>query len=114
MTIISLKKRKDFLDIAKKGSKIVTKGLVLQVKRNINIDFNQIRVGYTVTKKVGNAVKRNKIKRKLRAAVRFVMSEYTNNSFDYVIIGRKSTLDRNFNDLIKDLKYALNSTSIHR
>lgn len=113
MKIISLKKRKDFVDIAQNGQKASAKGLLLQVKKSYG-PSSCIMVGYTATKKLGNAVKRNRIKRRLRALSSEVLAAYANSDYDYVIIGKKAALEREFKDLKKDLKYTLHSTNTHK
>lgn len=65
------------------------------------------RVGFTVSKKVGNAVQRNRARRRLRAAADALMGRFASGQTDYVIIGRVQTLDRPFEDLLKDLEKAL-------
>jgi ribonuclease P protein component len=66
-----------------------------------------VRVGFTVTKKVGDAVRRNRAKRRLREVARAVLPLYAVGGTDYVLIGRDATLTRPFADLIEDLKTAL-------
>ncbi|MBA5776203.1 ribonuclease P protein component [Stappia sp. F7233] len=66
----------------------------------------QARVGYTVTKKVGNAVVRNRIKRRLRAAMAKV-GDCARPGTDYVIVGRQSALTQKFTDLATDLAQCL-------
>ena len=105
MKILSLKKRADFVNIAKNGKKAVSKGIVLQTIKNTENPSGIINVGYTVTKKVGNAVIRNRIKRRLRSLVAKIAPESADESYNYVLIGRHSTLKRSFTDLEKDLKY---------
>ncbi|MCE3232362.1 MAG: rnpA [Rickettsiaceae bacterium] len=114
MKIVSLIKRKDFVNIAENGKKAVTKGLVLQALQHNRIQDNSIHLGYTATKKLGNAVTRNRIKRKLRAVVANVMKDRATPSHDYVIIGRHSAFERHINDLAKDLKFALHSTDTYK
>lgn len=65
------------------------------------------RVGFTVTKKVGNAVVRNRVKRRLREAVRCELANAACPGFDYVVIGRKATINRGFAQLCDDLAKAL-------
>lgn len=69
--------------------------------------IDTIRVGFTVTKKVGDAVRRNRAKRRLREVARAVLPLYGVGGTDYVLIGRDATLTRPFADLIEDLKTAL-------
>lgn len=66
-----------------------------------------VRVGFTVSKKVGNAVARNRARRRLRAVVDRVMAEHVEPWTDYVIIGRGATVDRPFDLLVTDLKTTL-------
>lgn len=104
-----LKKRREFVQVAEHGRKFITNGLVLQVwerpKENLSDDV--IRVGFTTSKKVGNAVKRNRVRRRLRALARLILPELGIKGCDYVLIGRTSTYDKPFEKLQDDLKYAL-------
>lgn len=65
------------------------------------------RVGLTVTKKLGKAVVRNRIRRRLRAAVREIFPRYAAPGSDYVLIARQAAYDRNFAALLDDMKRAL-------
>ncbi|MFC0501970.1 ribonuclease P protein component [Asaia krungthepensis] len=100
-----LRKRPEFLRVASRGRKVATSGLVLQVLRTD--DDAPARVGYTVTKKVGNAVVRNRTRRRLRAALAHVARDTELNAVDLVLIGRDSTRGRPFDKLIADLENAL-------
>ena len=64
------------------------------------------RVGFTVTKALGGAVIRNRIRRRLKAAVGELLSQCSQSGHDYVIIARASARDRSFCDLKKDLEQA--------
>ena len=120
MQIIRLKNRKDFVRTAKTGKKVVTSGLVLQtvvipddVQNQERPATSFIRVGFTATKKLGGAVIRNRIKRKLRALVDAIFMDHAISGIDYVIIGRKSALSRPYAKLEKDLKYALHQSQCY-
>jgi ribonuclease P protein component len=65
------------------------------------------RVGITVSRKVGNSVQRNRARRRLRAAAREALPEAGLPGMDYVLIGRAGTLDRNYTDLLADLRQAV-------
>lgn len=72
-----------------------------------------IRVGFTCSKKVGNAVARNRAKRRLREVARLVLPELGRPGWDYVLIGRaNATANRPFDALQDDLRYALRK--LHR
>jgi ribonuclease P protein component len=92
--------RRDFLRAAKSGDKWVTPGLIVQAGVSPNVgDEASVRVGFTVSKKVGNAVKRNRIRRRLRTAADRVLPADGRPGRDYVVIGRKAALKRPFSDL---------------
>ncbi len=103
-----LKKRAEFLAVAGKGAKAPMPGLVLQLLPRA--DDAPMRVGFTVTKKVGNAVIRNRTKRRLREAVRLGLDPEAHRGFDMVVIGRDRTAERPFADLIDDLRRAVAKT----
>jgi ribonuclease P protein component len=65
------------------------------------------RFGFTVTKQIGGAVERNRIKRRLRDAVRLLDEGKARENHDYVLIARSAALSRTFADLQKDLERAL-------
>lgn len=100
-----LKQRKDFLRVAK-GRRWATPGLVLQAAKRPDSDVSS-RIGYTASKKVGNAVKRNRAKRRLRALVKDVLLNTAQEGFDYVLVARYTTPDRPYQALIEDLKLAV-------
>lgn len=113
--MVRLVKRGDFLRLAQKGRKAVTSGLVLQVMQtpsdSVKIDDGPTaRLGFTVSSKVGNAVVRNRIRRRLKAMVSEVFPYAAMPGFDYVVIGRNAALKRPYDRLVKDLKYALHNT----
>ena len=64
-------------------------------------------MGFTVTKKVGNAVIRNRVKRRLRAVAHGIIPAHAAGGWDFVLIGRQNTIDRDFKDLQSDLLTAL-------
>jgi ribonuclease P protein component len=105
-----IKKRADFLNIAARGKKAVSHGVIVQAleKPQDQTEFAPpLRLGFTVTKKLGNAVVRNRIKRRLKAAAAEIFPTYGKSCVDYVLIGRIGTLTRPYTDLLGDLKYTL-------
>jgi len=103
-----LKKRSEFLFVRDGAYKAIG-GLVIQARANP--DHTGIHVGFTATKKVGNAVIRNRAKRRLRAIAQTVLPDLGQSGFDYVFIARNNTTQRDFNDLLDDAKKALISLS---
>ena len=83
-----LKRRAEFLRVAGKGRKTPVPGLVLQALARG--DAEPARVGFTVTKKVGNAVVRNRTRRRLKAAASAVLAASPVQGVDLVLIGRNS------------------------
>jgi ribonuclease P protein component len=100
-----LKVRAEFLRVAGKGRKTPSSGLVLQALARG--DEGPARLGFTVTKKVGNAVVRNRTRRRLRAAAHEVLKTTDVSGVDLVLIGRDSTRARPFRLLVDDFRRAL-------
>jgi ribonuclease P protein component len=114
-----LKRRSQFLRIARSGRKWAMPGLVLQVGRgDARIGAADpaaaIRVGFTASRKVGNAVARNRVRRRLRAAAEEILPVHARPGRDYVIIGRAATLRRPFHALLGDLENALKRVGAYR
>ncbi len=108
MSIHTIKKRRDFLSAAAKGKKFVAATFILQMQRRDEAHpaGPEARFGFTVTKKMGNAVIRNRIKRRLRAALRQVAAKHAQAGHDYVLISRHKALDCVFPDLLRDMEFA--------
>ncbi|MBC8037073.1 MAG: ribonuclease P protein component [Rhizobiales bacterium] len=99
-----LKRRQDFIAAAK-ALHAAMPGMVVQARDRS--DTAGPRVGFTVTKKQGNAVVRNRIKRRLREIARLHLDGQARAGFDYVLIGRAPAVARGFSDLEQDLNSAL-------
>ncbi|WP_371344898.1 ribonuclease P protein component [Ancylobacter sp. IITR112] len=96
-----LVKRKDFLAAA---SALRANSGPLLLQGRDRADQAPARIGLTVTKKHGNAVERNRIRRRLRAAVRDALPRAGQDGFDYVIVARRAALGTPFNALIHDIE----------
>ncbi|MBX6327232.1 MAG: ribonuclease P protein component [Pseudolabrys sp.] len=99
-----LTQRADFLAAAD-GVKISAEAFLLQMRKRD--DDGPARVGYTVSKKVGTAVERNRVRRRLREVVRLVGTDRTRAGHDYVLIGRRAALSLPFASLRRDFENAL-------
>ena len=100
----TLTKRQDFI-LASRGLKHSRETMIVQINKN---DLALIRVGFTCSKKIGNAVVRNRAKRRLRAIAREVLPNLGRGGFDYVLIGRYgSTVSSEFKTLKNDFILAL-------
>ena len=111
-----LKRRAEFLRVAASRRKWAAPGLILQAApaepQDDTASAPTIRVGFTCSKKVGNAVARNRAKRRLRAAAREVIGLEAAPSHDYVLIGRTETLRRPYALLLQDLRTALKRVGV--
>jgi ribonuclease P protein component len=108
-SLVRLKKRADFLRVAGLRRKWAAPGLILQAAPSTAIppDSGEARIGFTVSKKVGNSVCRNRARRRLKAAVGEVFPVNAAAGLDYVVIGRRETLARPYSLLLQDLLTAL-------
>lgn len=107
--IARLPARRDFLRVQAAGRKQVTPGFILQASPLPEGLGSQDapRVGFTASKKVGNAVARNRARRRLRALAREVLAPLAAPGFDFVLIGRQGTLARDYAAMARELKSAL-------
>ena len=99
-----LRQRADFLAVAD-GRRVSSTAFALQSRQRD--DLGPIRVGFTVTKKNGTATERNRIRRRLREAVRLLGDVAMRPHHDYVLVGRRPALTRDFTALLDDLHTAL-------
>ncbi len=107
---LRLRRRAEFLRAASAGRRLPGATLILQALPRG--DAGPVRVGFTVTRKVGNAVVRNRARRRLREAARLVLAERPACGFDLVLIGRSSTSGAPFERLLGELKRALDRASV--
>ena len=99
-----LRQRADFLAVAN-GPRVAAAAFVVQSRRRD--DGGAVRVGFTVTKKNGTATERNRIRRRLRELVKRLDAVSMRPHSDYVLVGRRAALTRDFSGMIEDLRSAL-------
>ena len=101
-------KRPEYLRVKQRGTSVAEPGLVIQAAPVANSSsYLQPRVGFTVSKRVGNAVKRNRARRRLKSIASDVLPNEGFQAWDYVFIGRLVTLDRPYDLLLEDVRSAL-------
>lgn len=104
-TPLILTQRRDFVAASKVGLKGVASSLIVQIVRRG--DGLAPRYGITASKKIGNAVIRNRAKRRLREVVRLILSEQAELGADYVLIARHNTVSVDWAQLTADFTKAL-------
>ena len=104
MSVQRLKRRTDF-QAAAKGARAPASNFVLQARSRG--DEGACRIGFTVSRQVGNAVERNRVRRRLREVVRLAPQAALCAGHDYVLIGRRAALNASFPDLVGQLAAAL-------
>jgi ribonuclease P protein component len=107
LKLTTLKKRSEFLRI-RGGNRCPAPSFVLETKARADAleTSSPPRFGFTVTKAMGNAVVRNRIRRRLKAAVTAIAEGQARTGHDYVLIARKPAFDMPFDSLKKDLERA--------
>ena len=108
-SLARLKTRADFLRVAAVRGRAVRPGFVLQAAgrpASSGVDAG-VRVGFTASRKVGNAVLRNRAKRRLRAAAAAILPRLGRPGTDYVLVARGETAHRSFAELLADLESAV-------
>lgn len=98
--LVSIPSRAGFLAARDSGMKAVSRGFILQAVPSGRQDW---RLGLTATRKIGNAVRRNRARRRLRALARTELTIRARPGIDYVMIARQGTADRDWSDLVSDL-----------
>lgn len=113
--VTTLKKRAEYLRV-RKGARCATPAFVLEAKARGEEDrapqAHEPRFGFTITRQVGKAVDRNRIRRRLKAAIRHIAPDHAKGEFDYVLIARRPALTSEFASLVSELARAF--ARVHR
>ena len=110
MKLVTLKKRRDFVLSNKYSQKTLSKNFILQEYYNSNISDHSLIFGFTATKRIGNAVKRNRAKRRMRALISGLLKEdkfLFKEKYSYVLIAKQSILKASFFEMQSQLKECL-------
>ena len=110
MKLVTLKKRRDFILSNKHGQKTFSKNFILQEYCNPNMSDKGVTFGFTATKRIGNAVKRNRAKRRMRALISGLLKEdkiLFKEKYSYVLIAKQSILKAPFFEMQNQLKECL-------
>jgi ribonuclease P protein component len=113
LALVTLKKRPEFLSI-RGGIRASVPSFLMEAKLRPEgkSPISGPRFGFTVTKKLGGAVVRNRIRRRLKSAVTEIMGDGAKDGFDYVVVARALALERPYPDLIADVRRAF--AQIHK
>ncbi|WP_426033319.1 ribonuclease P protein component [Cypionkella sp. TWP1-2-1b2] len=107
----TMKNRPDYLRTAQ-GRRQGTGSFLLQGRARGD-DTALVRIGFTASKKIGNAVARNRAKRRMRALAREVLPDLARPGWDYVLVAKpEATISRNYKDMLADFASAL--ASVHK
>lgn len=106
--IHTIKNRRDFVAANQSTHKFITHSVIVLAKQRADDHpvLEISRIGYTVTKKIGGAVVRNRVKRRLREAVRLKAAAYLQSGFDYVLIARPKLVGCEFSEMLRDIGFA--------
>ena len=104
--LFTIKKRSTFVMIRNRGKFLRGNNINIQILHNQELE-NSIGVGYTASKKIGNAVKRNRAKRIMRELAKKIIINGKTNSY-YVLIAKSSLLKERFENLLLELKEKIN------
>ncbi|MEJ6951942.1 ribonuclease P protein component [Natronospora cellulosivora (SeqCode)] len=94
----SLKKNSEFRRVYTRGKSIATRNLVLYFFPN---KTNSSKLGLSISKKIGNAVTRNKLRRRIKEIVR--LKKNIKNGYDFIFIARKPIVRLEYSDIEKDV-----------
>ena len=112
MRLARLTQRKEFLAAAEHGRRFRSSAFTVQV---LDKPAQQgLRLGLTASRKVGNAVKRNRIRRRLREAAKQALASQTERRCDVVIVARSDVLGAKFQTLVADLSIAIDRAKPHK
>jgi ribonuclease P protein component len=114
--LVRLKTRADFVRVAAGRSRAVRPAFIVQAAPHPAADDSgeSVRVGFTASRKVGNAVVRNRAKRRLRAIAAEVLPRQGRPGTDYVIVARATSSERPYAELVADLEGALRQIERHK
>lgn len=112
-----LRRRADYLRVQAANRRVALPGLLLQAAPAVdpdNMTVPALRIGFTASRKVGNAVLRNRARRRLKALAAELLPRHAQPGHDYVLVARQATPARDFAALRGDLESALKKLRLWR
>lgn len=108
MKLISLKSKSEFSEVSNLGKKHVTRYFIILAQKPQGLDANSVYIGMKISKKIGNAVTRNKIRRRFKSLLLdFIKKNPTFLSYRFLMIPKRSIALAKYEDLSKELEKAL-------
>lgn len=104
-----LRRRSDFVRVQKSALRWVTPAFVVACEKPAadTVSIDTVHTGMTITKKIGNAVVRNRIRRRLRHVFKETLPALNLNGWTVILMARSDALTRDYTDLVRDLRWAL-------
>jgi len=107
--LVTLKKNKEFSAVYARGRSVSTKNLAMVCQK---WRFGGIRTGFSVSKKVGGAVQRNKLRRQMKEAMRLLLNEAQPGSYGIVFIARIGLREADFSSIVSDMRFLLRRVGV--
>lgn len=107
--VTRLKNRQDFVRLSRLGVRKVLSAMIVLASRSPCSSSSLVRVGFTASRKIGGAVKRNRAKRRMRSLIQEILKDLNLSGIDFVFIAREKILTLSFNALKQELEQAIKS-----
>ncbi|MBE5760055.1 MAG: ribonuclease P protein component [Clostridia bacterium] len=109
MRINTLKRNKEFRYVYGRGNSLTTRNLVLVFLKRKS---GGLRPGFSISKKIGGAVERNRLRRQLKAAYQEILKKYTVGNYHIIFIARQPIREAKFETMLRDMKTLMKKSGI--